>query len=185
MPEQIKVFISHNHVDRKIANVVNLHLQKWGVKKANIFLSSAPKQGTTPGDELEEQLIRELSQVNLFILIYTFADLDWNYCTLEYGIVTGSETVNTRVIAFQCTTERPKWFRSQVRVPITRDGIRNFTEKFHREPGFIPNLEEGKGKVAFRPTIGEEILEDQSNDLYDDLKNAIPSGKSSSRVYSQ
>ena len=48
----IDVFISHRHADKEVADVINTHLQKWGIAERQIFQSSRPRQGLSPGDPL-------------------------------------------------------------------------------------------------------------------------------------
>lgn len=173
----VNAFISHRHADKQIAGVINAHLQKWGVKQSEIFQSSRPRQGLAPGDPLHAKLKERLREVNLFILIYTFADEDWAYCTLEYGIATGSETADTRTVILQCGSDNPKWFDELVRITITKSSVKSFVSKFHTEVGFIPGLlDEDDNPTAFFPEITDALLETRTDELYEDMVDALPEG---------
>ncbi len=52
----IKIFISHRHGDKDIADVFTKHLTYWGLAREEIFQSSSAGQGAEKGRYLTDQL---------------------------------------------------------------------------------------------------------------------------------
>lgn len=176
--EDVKVFISHRHDDKAIADVINTHLQEWGVPKKSIFLSSQPEQGADEGEILTSELLAHLDKVNLMILVYTFADDDWSYCMWECGIATGKSTTQTRIAIFQCTQDVPRVFQDKTRILVTPDGITGFVTNFYKTVAFIPGLSNEAGEeIALQPDVSGKIIEYKSSRLYEDLNEVVPTGK--------
>lgn len=175
-----RIFISHRHDDELIAETVTKHLQEWSVDAKTIFRSSDPKGGLAAGDKIKEAIKEKLENVNLLILLYTYADVDWSHCMWECGITEGQATAKTRIVVFQCTEDEPTVYRNEVRVKITPNGIRSFVEDFHKTPGFIPSAE-GEAETAFQPKISEDVIVARSERMFSDLDEAIPSGIASSK----
>lgn len=166
-----KVFISHRHADKEIADKVNVNLRMWGVE--SIYQSSDPRFGPRVGRKLTDELRTELYESNLLILIYTFEDEGWAYCTWECGLATdASKEESTRIVVLQCTDDVPIIYEDAVRVTISKTDIERFTRNFHCEQKFLPGTNQ-----AFQPSIDEEILQRRSGDLFKDLQKVIPSGK--------
>jgi|GEM_PF-3563941 len=180
MTTEPKVFISHKHSDIKIANVLTKHLKEWGVKENCIFQSSDPRHGFTVGGNLKEELQEALQEINLLILLYTYKESDWSYCMWECGIAQGKSTAPSRTVVFQCTDDEPTVFKEEIRVNVNPNGIRSFTQDFHRKPGFIPSLS-GEIDVEFAANTPEEVIATRSERLFNEIVEAIPSGTSSSQ----
>ncbi len=167
---EISIFISHRHTDRQIAEVINNHLQLWGIPQNSIYQSSAaggtgPKIGGTLTQDLKDALYR----ANAVLLVYTFADQDWSYCMWECGVATDPKSQSTKIVVFKTTDDIPKVFKDTILIGITERDILRFTTQFHKEVGFLSDE-----SPAFAPDIGEEILKRRSNDLYNDLSRVIP-----------
>ena len=58
MPRE--TFISHRHADKKIADIIRIHLQLLGIPKEKIFQSSYAKGGLVIGRPIKEELWRVL-----------------------------------------------------------------------------------------------------------------------------
>lgn len=169
----IRIFLSHRHGDKEIADTVRKNLEDWGITHEQIFQSSEAEHGPTIGENLETELKEALYQAKLVLLTFTHADQDWSYCTWECGVATDPTKGKdgTRLIVLQCTNDRLRVLGPRVQVPITENSVRDFTAQFHRQENFFP------GEEAFLPRIGDEALERRSDKLYRDLKAIIPSGK--------
>jgi hypothetical protein len=167
-----ETFISHRHGDSAIAEVIRTHLQLWNIPEDEIFQSSHAHSGVRIGDNLNDSLSSQLKKSKLVILIYTFADLDWSYCMWECGVATDPEENKTHIIVLQCTTDRPKLFRSQGIIRAnTQDDISRFVFQAHKDPECWPDA------GCLNEQIGEEILKRRSVDLLNDLAQVIPEGR--------
>lgn len=171
--ETRKIFISHRHADRKIADAIKETIEKWRFKPISIFQSSDPNISTTIGAPLSDNLKEKLVEADVVLLIYTFDDKDWSYCMWECGVATDPKRAqHPRIVVFQCTDDSPAPFKDTVRVKITEDGILRFTKQFYTEPEFFPGFDE-----AIAPDIGEEALKDISTTLYDSLNKVVSTKK--------
>lgn len=166
---KIKIFISHRHDDKQIADVINNNLQLWGISKNSIYQSSAAGGGgPTFGEDLNENLRNALDEAEVVFLVYTFNDWDWSYCMYECGLGTNPKKPNTRIIIFQTTKDIPEVLKNQIRVNITPENIYRFTEQFHKLENFFRDQE------AFAPDISSNILQQRSQTFYEDLLKVIP-----------
>ncbi len=164
----IKIFISHRHADKKIADVFTKHLTYWGLARKEIFQSSAAGQGAEIGRSLTDQLKKAVHESKVVFLIYTFKEADWSYCMWEAGLAEGVESTN--IIVIQCKPETPKLFRDKVNVKLEEEGIRAFVKDFHTRADFFP------GQPAYKPDLDEQALKKRSGDLYKELVEVIPHG---------
>lgn len=164
-----KIFLSHRHDDKNIADVVRKHLGRWAFDSNQVYQSSAPGLGVTVGDNIFEELKSALYNAKLVILIYTCADEDWSFSMWECGLATHPVKVDTRTVVFQCNPHnKPKVFEGQLLVRVDEQGISNFTTQFFREENFFP------GEEALRPDITDETLRDYSTEFFNDLSAVLP-----------
>ncbi len=175
-----KIFISHRQDDVKIANVVSNHLREWGVADDAIFQSTDPRRGLTPGDGVKDELQRRLEEVNMLILVYTYAEEDWSFCMWECGIAQGQSTMKTRTIVLQCTEDEPTVFKNEMRVRVQPQEIRRFAEDFHKKPGFFPSSDSSLSE-PFAKDTSAEVITTRGERLFSDLEAAIPSGSATSK----
>lgn len=165
-----KIFLSHRHVDKEIADVVRRHLGIWGFD--DIYQSSAPGHGPQAGENINDEIKHALYEAKLVVLIYTLNDSDWAYCMWECGLATHPKNSDTKTIVIQCNPhDTPKTFEGQLLVKVERDSLKNFIIQFHQHENFLP------GVPAIRPGISVETIADFSNDFYDDLYAIIPPGQ--------
>ena len=137
------LFISHRHADSRIADVIREFVVSRSGGRVEVFQSSsAEARGPMIGENLNQQLVRNLWQANMVILVYTAEDEDWAYCMWECGVALQPETPQTRIIVFQAGNRPPPVFASEVRVNI-RDftTIENFTNDFLTNKDFFPRYE--------------------------------------------
>lgn len=174
--ELVRAFISHRHEDSEIARVVASHLEDWGVKHDQIFRSTASGGGAPQGGILTEELEEELTKVNLLILIYTFSDKDWARCMWECGVAAGKSTVETRIVVFQCAPDTPRVFEGRTLCKVNPSGITEFTNQFHRKPGFIP-FEYDNRNVALAPDTRDDVIDGRANRFLGELEHVIPKRK--------
>jgi len=124
-----RIFISHRHSDKEIAEVLTRHLTFWGISRKEIFQSSTAGQGAEKGRSLTDQLKKAVHESKVVFLIYTFEETDWSYCMWEVGLAEGDESTN--VIVLQCKLETPKLFRDKVNVKLEQEDIRALVKDFH------------------------------------------------------
>jgi len=174
-----KIFISHRHADKKIADALRLVLNEWGLH--HVFQSSMPEMGISPGKGLTDELKKQLSEANLLILIFTQADEDWSYCMWECGVATDPKNVRTKVIVFQCTDQIPSVYEGQVRVKVAPDyvdDIRGFTKRLHLEEDFfLSRVEDEEIPEPFDAHIDERVLKKRTQDIFESLSAVIPKGR--------
>lgn len=163
-----KIFLSHRHADKAIADVVRKHLGIWGYDN-QVYQSSAAGLGPTFGENIGEELKAALYNAKLVLIIYTFADKDWSFIMWEAGLATHPLKLDTRTVVFQCNPHHmPKIFEGQRRVLVNEEGIRDFTTQFFRDEGFFP------GEAAVYPDITEQTLHAHSTAFFNDLCAALP-----------
>ena len=180
------VFISHRHADKDIADVVKKHLLDWGIIGKNIFQSSDPRRASMHGQNLIEYLKSKLEKTNLFILIYTHEDEDWQFPMWEAGVVQGGSTVNTRLVVFQCTEDEPEPFKGlkRVRLGIGLEEVRSFAEDFHKTPGFIPSEDHGETpEEGFLPGTPDNTISDKAKRFYNDLLPVLPGAREDKHLW--
>src|SRR5215510_8939672 len=97
------LFISHKHSDSQIAQVFGNFIEARSNGTVKVHLSSSPDfQGPKYGPSLNAQLRKALWETDVLLLIYTSADLDWQYCMWECGVATRADSPNTNIIVVQC-----------------------------------------------------------------------------------
>jgi hypothetical protein len=182
MLNETQIFISHGHADKKIADVIRQHLNRWSFANSTIFQSSEPGLGPRPGGRLTDEIKIALYQAKAVILLHTRADEDWSWCMFECGLATDPQKPDaTRVILFQCNEHEPLPgpFEGAVIAKVDEDGIRDFIKRFLSEDDFLP------GEKARYPTDGtpESTLRDLSDAFYKDLRDAISHSRAPKERY--
>jgi hypothetical protein len=182
MPNEIKIFISHSHVDKRIADVVRQHLNRWGFANSTIFQSSEPGLGPKPGGRLTDEIKAALYQAKVVILLHTRADEDWSWRMFECGLATDPQKSDaTRLILFQCNEYEPLPgpFEGVVIVKVNESGIHDFVKRFLSVDDFLP------GEKARYPTDGipEDTLRDLSDSFYKDLRGSISHSRAPKERY--
>jgi hypothetical protein len=166
------LFISHKHTDSKIADVINDFVTIRSGGRVKVFQSSSPwAAGPHAGRNLNKQLKEALWQTNVFILIYTAPDQDWNYCMFECGVASHPQSPNTRVILFQCGTTRPSLFADQVNVNCRNlPDIQKFTDDLLTDPTFFSGF---PGAITQFARSGREVAA-AAAELYQKLLVSLP-----------
>ena len=93
-----KIFISHRHADKPIADALRKQLLSWGIPKEYIFPSSNYKHSGKIGRPIKAEIKKFLVKATLVILIYTSRDVNWEYHMWECGLATDPKTVKTNVM---------------------------------------------------------------------------------------
>jgi hypothetical protein len=172
----IKVFLSHRMDDGPIAMVIHKFLQNLGVKASNIFFTSATDDGKRPtaGDSLSKSIATHLRDCNLFILVFTRSDEDWQWCMWELGLALDADYLatknlfDTKVVVFQCTDDVPKVLQGMLRVMVEKRSIENFVMDLCTNDGFIP------GKSPTLLDAGKPLLKREARAFFEELKNVVP-----------
>ena len=137
-----RVFISHRHRDKNIADKVREWIERTSAGRVKVFQSSSYAHGVKIGKPLSQELRDTLWHTDVLILIYTVSDSDWSYCMWECGVATDPESPDTRVVVFQFPDDGPPVFDDLVRVrPRSKDSILQFTSQFLTDPDFCPHKE--------------------------------------------
>lgn len=168
---QHDIFISHRHEEKVLADIVNRHLQHWGIAKENIFQSSDAEGGSPVWGGVKQGIIKALTTTNLLILIYTHDMHDWSYCMWECGLALNPGTEDTNIIVFQCTQDVPELFQENLRILPTMEGMLQFTTQFHKMDNFFPN------QPAFKPKESNEIIRERAERFCSDFAEVIPGGQ--------
>ena len=164
----IKIFVSHRHDDKKIADSIRNVLQEWGNGQLKIYQSSDVRvNGSKIGMKLTDAQKNALTDNSIVILIYTVADSDWNYCMWECGLATNTNGQETRIVLFQCGHDLSSLHLEHMRVSPNEESVKLFIQEFHKNPTFFPGFDE-----AFIPEIDEETLDTRSRDLFVQLRCA-------------
>jgi hypothetical protein len=174
MPENDKpiIFISHKHVDSKIAQVLAAFCEKKAGGRVQVFLSSNPKfKGPRIGKNLKTELMETLWRTDVLLLVYTSAaDYDWSYCMWECGVATDSQSPETNIIVFQCGNDTPNLFEDETRVNARKvDDIKRFVDSFLRGGDFFPSL-----NTSLLSDYKEEYVDDDVKELYKGFGDVLP-----------
>ena len=165
------IFISHRHDDMDIASTLRIHLESWGITSNEIYQSSDSEHGSTIGETIKEDIKNFMSKAKLVILIYTFAQENWDYCMWECGLAMDPISASTRVIVFQCAQDVPTVFRDELRVTMNESDIVRFTKQFHCNKNFFP------GMNPYKPNVGKETIHKRALGLFKALSKAIPASR--------
>lgn len=169
---QPRLFISHRHADRAIADVFRDFVTYRSGNDVIVHQSSsADAQAPKLGRNVNRELTRWLWKTDVLVLIYTEHDRDWDYCMWECGVATHSESEDTSVIVLQCGRERPRVFADQVAVDIRdREKVRRFANDFLTDPGFFP----GRSEPITRFLPNDANVERAAQGLFDELQKVAP-----------
>lgn len=166
------VFLSHKHVDKKIAQILADFLNDESRNAIDIHNSSSDGYlHPETGDRLTDALRNILWKTHVLILIYTSPEHDWSWCMWEAGVANDSQSPDTRIVVLQCMNDAPSLFSGQLNVNIrNQDDVRKFVDDFFRSPTFFPGLgraltprwtADGVRRAAGRLSKAfEEVLED-------------------------
>jgi len=163
-----KVFISHRHADENIANVLRGQLQIWGLPDENLLQSSNYKHEGKIGRPIPKHVCNFLLETKLFILIYSVPDGNWEYTIWECGLVNDLASESTQTVVIQCIDEKAGPFWDDRRILLNPADIMDFTQRFHTENGFFPEMS------AYQPKIRKEVLKARSRTLYKALDSVRP-----------
>ena len=78
-----RIFISHAHADRAVADKVSDWLRAAGHEP---FLDCNPREGISPGEDWKQRLYRELREVDAVLGVVTKAFVSSEWCFAELGI---------------------------------------------------------------------------------------------------
>ena len=173
-----RMFTSHKHRDRAIADVVSTFFEKASAGQIEVYQSSNPAfEGPKIGESISKGLLDVLARTDLVVLVYTGEGDDWAWCMWECGVATDpSDTTKTRVIVLQCGDSAPSPYEDVLRVNAADlDSIRSLvdavfctTEMFRRHEA--PLFDSVKH------------IEDLATTLHKDLGAAIPKPMEPSEV---
>jgi hypothetical protein len=169
------LFISHKHVDKKIADVISSFITMHSGGRVNIYQSSSPwTDAPKVGRNLNKELRETLWSTNVLILVYTTTDHDWSYCMWECGVASHPQSPDTKIILFQCGSNSPAVFTEQVNVNM-RDlvDIQKFTNELLTSPDFFPGFSAAVTKFK---SNGREVAS-AAADLFQQLEPALPPEK--------
>ena len=82
-----KIFVSHRHADRPIADVIVSALKNWAFNQDDIFYASEQSGAGNIliGDFVRRDICEAASECKLMILVFTAPDDDWSWCMYECG----------------------------------------------------------------------------------------------------
>ena len=163
-----KLFISHPHDYKQIADVLRKTISSWSAGTVQVFQSSeAYAEGPVVGGPLREEIKHELDTSAVVLVVYITMEQAGS-CMFEAGIAYGAN-IPKRVIVFQCGELIPWAFRADLFVTVDSSDIKRFTNDFHLSENFFPGL----GDALF-PNISSEELSKRSTDLYQKLCDTRP-----------
>jgi hypothetical protein len=81
MSTPIGVFISHRHEDRSLAELVETHLRTLGQETVDVHVSHNMPGGT----DYRHWIKRHIHKSDVFVLLFTEPDANWEWCIFEAG----------------------------------------------------------------------------------------------------
>lgn len=169
--EELLIFISHRHKDKKIADVFRAAIVDWTSGRVKVTQSSAAGTALVIGDKLEDSIRKAIAGSNIVLLIYTGADADWSWCMYECGLSLDPNSEDTRIVIFQCTEDVPDPLRERVAMKMSdEESIKQFVIDFHSKKGFFPRYDK-----ALFPDISSspDLIEQRSQELLMKLREEI------------
>ena len=166
------LFISHKHVDQRIADVITKFVRMRSAGRVEVYQSSnAWAEGPHIGHNLNKELKEALWRPSVFIMVYTSPDQDWNYCMGECGVASQPQSPGTRIILFQCAGVAPTLFAEQVNVDVRKlSNLQKFTNEFLTDRDFFPRF---PGPITQFQRNGQEVAA-AAAELYQDLEPILP-----------
>jgi hypothetical protein len=164
-----RLFISHKHGDKAIANVLAEFIREKTAFQLNMHLSSDPKyEGPRIGRNLNEQLRAALWRTDALILLYTTEDQDWSY---ECGVATDPAHPTSSIYVLQAGEDGPKVFMDTVRMNARKlDDLQRFVRDLLRGTDFFPHRQR-----AVQPNIPEDVCDRYAEELHQKLDRVLPS----------
>lgn len=153
------VFISHKHEDAEIAQLLADCLQSLAGPKIEIFLtSSLDYDGVKFGAPLKEQIAQQLSQTELFLLLYTGGRKDYSWCTYEAGLATDTTRPDAKKhIVISLVDDAPSMFDGTRFVKAMKTGeIEGFLREFCFDAKTFPG--EGGPLLEATPALEEAAV---------------------------
>lgn len=149
-----KIFISHPHDFRQIADALRTAIRNWSNNEIPIYQSSEAytEGGPVVGGPLREEIKKELDASAVVIVVYVTLEQAGS-CMFEAGIAYGG-TMQKRLVFFQCGDPIPWAFRADLFINITESkDIEKFTWDFHHSDKFFPGL----NKPLYPKTLSNDI----------------------------
>jgi hypothetical protein len=173
---KVTVFISHLHEDAPMAQVLQDTLVEWGLDRQQVWRSSDPASGVTPGNSIPDDIKSFLFECNLVLYVFTSSEKNWEWCSWEIGLA--EEPTNaTRIVTFQMLDDSaPKIQPASLRVGMTTNDIEGFVKSFFSDDGFFP------GFTAFWPGREDTTLKNYAERLHralDEIRSSYNSGEES------
>lgn len=142
--KRYSVFISHKHQDKKFADIVRRFVETFGAAQdLQVYQSSDPLgRGPGSGRVLTHELRDAIARSNLFILVFTYPDLDWDFCMMELGMALDPSTPQTRVMVLKCA-RRPvlETLAGLKYTDVTQvDDVIRFAQDMLSDPESFPNI---------------------------------------------
>ncbi|MCZ6663045.1 MAG: CBS domain-containing protein [Actinobacteria bacterium] len=169
--EKPLMFISHKHIDAKLAAIIKDFVLARTANKIRVYLSSdASSEGPAIGMNLDDELQNALWEASVVLLVYTLADYDWSFCMYECGVATDPKRPKTRVLVLQCGSDVPQPFADKVRIQASNpDDIDKFTRALLTDTKFFPD----HGPVTDF-SADSKVVADASADLFAQLSTELP-----------
>lgn len=179
MPEDVDMkptspllFISHKHVNGRIAKVLENFVTTRSAGSVQVYLSSDPESKSPRiGKGLNAELKNALWKAGAVILIYTSSQLDWSYCMIECGIAIDPRSADTKVYVLQCGNDAPAPFAETVRVRATNyKDIEKLARAFLTDRDFFPGHDM---KITnFSPNSSQ--VKTAAQELFTKLQEVLP-----------
>ncbi|TBB38499.1 TIR domain-containing protein [Rhizobium ruizarguesonis] len=156
MSRELHIFISHKMPkDSALSNELGAHLALYGGNSIKVLSAEDFKAGTN----IENNITNAISRANMFVLLYTGEEENWNYCLMEAGkflALTEGDKSRQIVVIHHPDIRPPAPLSQFLSVPVTTIHVKQFLENiFKNEPW------------AINPILTEEILEDNANEIVD------------------
>lgn len=161
------VFVSHLTRDKESAEVVRKHLGYWGIPTQNVYLSTDGKgPGFRVGETLSAEIAKGLASADVVILVYTYADHNWEYPMWEIGLAESPESTDSRLVVLQCRKDRPKVAEGVNRIVANDpEQVKRLVHQFHRDEGFFRRL-----GSAYDQEIADEAIDERAKRFFEELE---------------
>jgi len=176
--EMHSIFISHRHIDRRIADVFRETVEAWSDSAIKVYQSSHSSNASRISADLDEAISEAIANCSIVLLIYTQAPGDMDWCMYECGLAQDPRSRATRIAVFHTTESPPDPLDGLISMRLEHESVLKFAHQFHKDPMFMPGT-----KQAVSADISDEDLHERAHTLYQQLKKAAPERSREATVY--
>ena len=171
-PPKPSFFISHRHVDWRIADALRTWVYTATNNGVTVYQSSSAGHAPLTGDPLNESLgQQQLYESSVVLCPFTGQGSDWSWCMWECGLATHPQRADTRVVVLQFSDDFPGPYAHLARIDARDErDITKLVTDLLTDPGFVPGRD--RALTGLPPDHPE--VQKRATGLFEALRKAGP-----------